>query len=396
MRVWLSSTPSVKSESGYTTNVQLRILTLLCLLILSISSASMAQIVIPTFGTRGDVSDTLLNNFMSAFREEVSNSSGLSVSEGDLITAGIASSLEAQFTFIIAELEDARYAVSGEIRQVNAQTEPVLSTSQDSFIVNILIVDAETERSSDLINQPLDPRNISEAVTELTQAFSMFLEPLSVLQEGSAGLFISSQPDEAQVFINGVSVGETSSLDVLMLAPGRYDIEVRKEGYLPENRRVALVADRMEFVNLSLTAVAGGSIQISSEPKSTVYLDDEALGMTPLIVQSRPGVQVVRLERPGFQPEVLNVTVRNYRVSRIQANLEPAQNPLVFWEEADGYRVYIDDKLQTDGYAKDITPGLHTVRIEKDLTRQEFPVLLLSSGAFKLDVNEKKLIPYQP
>lgn len=349
-------------------------------------SAASAQISVPTFGTRGGVPAEAVDAFMAAFRAEVGKQTGLEVRSGDLITPGIASSLEPEFTVLIAELDAARYAISGEIAAVlNANGEP--------YAVNLIAVDAERGRATDLITHPWDPRAPAQTVAELAAAVARFTSALVELPRGDAGLFVSSEPREAQVFVDGVSIGHTSRLDVAMLAPGRYRLELRKDGFLPDARMIELRSGDTSFVHVVLTAISGGSIQVAANPSANVLLDGVPSGRTPVTLPALPGTHRVTLSRPGFLEESYEVLVRNYRVSRLDVSLAPATEPLVFWPEERQVLVFIDGRLQPGSFAEGIKPGLRTFEFTRGTETRSFLRAVPDRGVFQLDLDSGELVP---
>lgn len=349
-------------------------------------SVAQAQVVVPDFATRGAVPPVVVSRFMEAFRESLESVTGLPTSLGELITTGIAGSLEPDFTFIIAELGGGRYGVSGEISRVE--------TGGERYAVTILIGDAVARRTSDLLSQPLTPITATATAARLAEAVAGFLAPEERLTTGSAALFVSSSPAGAQAFVDGVGVGETGALTTLALEPGRYEVEVRKEGFLPYTETVDLQAGRSVFVHAFLTRIAGGSIQAMSIPEAEVFLEGEPVGTTPVVFDARPGLREVRFERPGFEPQTLSVLVRNFRVSRVPVELRPVTEPLIFWEGRE-YLVFIDDLLRVSPFVADLRPGPHSVELRRGRERLRFTVDLPASGAYQLDFGERALLPLE-
>ncbi len=361
----------------------LRVLVLAALLALLSSAA--AQISVPTFGTRGGVPADVVDGFMPALRQAIAQATGLSVSTGELITPGIAGSLEPEFAMLIAELDNARYAVSGEIARSQVQ-------GGEPYTVNLIVVDAQRKRNTDLISRPLQPGAVDGTAKALAAAVAGFTGAAVSLPTGSAGLFISSEPGDAEVFVDGVAVGRTSNLDVLMLEPGRHDLEVRKEGFLPETRSVEIRADDTSFVHVILTAISGGSIQLSANPEARVFLDGAREGTTPLTLPALPGNHTVRLERSGFGPESFAVLVRNYRVTRVAVTLKPVSDPLVFWPEDRAQVVSVDGVVQNGGFAVGLQPGLHTFELRGPDGSTKVLRAVPEHGVFRLDLKSGELI----
>ncbi len=344
-----------------------------------------AQVSVPTFGTRGDVPDSLVSTFMAAFRSAVGAATGLDVRNGELITPGIAGSLEPGFAMLIAELDQARYAVSGELARSTA-------AAGDAYAVNMIVVDSERDRATDLISLPLDPDDLRTAISQLAATVATFTSARVDLQRGDAGLFVSSEPKDAQVFLDGVALGRTSHLDVAMVVPGRYQLEVRKEGFLPDVRMVELRSADTAFVHVVLTAISGGSIQVIANPRAHVFLDGVEVGRSPLTVAALPGTHRLTLTREGFADEQIDVLVRNYRVTRVDRELTPAVDPLVFWEERREVLVYIDGALQPGAYAQGVRPGLRTFELREARESRTYLRAVPEHGVYRLDLVTGELV----
>jgi hypothetical protein len=339
-------------------------------------------VVVPTFGVRGEVSEQVLQDFMRVFREAVTERTGLSVNAGELITPGLAGSLEPDLAYFMAELEGARFAVSGELR-----------AAADTYAVSMLVTDNQTKRSSDVFDEAFSPDTAAQVAVALAAEVERFVKPVQGLVEGSASLFISSQPNEAEVFINNNKVGESGTLDVLSLEPGTYQIDVRKEGYLPETTHVELKEGVTEFVNVTLTQVAGGSLQVISTPSSEILIDDLSVGASPLTVPALPGTRTVILQRPGFKSVTRQVQVREYRVTRIKETLEPAFERMVFWQLSGAGLLTIDGILQSAGYAE-LTPGEHVFTVRQGGQEKETTITIPEQGVFEFDTETLRLEPY--
>lgn len=357
--------------------------------VLALAAAASAQVSIPTFGTREGVSDTLRDDFMSALRAAVAERSGLKVTPGDLITPGIAGSLEPEFTALIAELDNARYALSGELR-------PDPSVGRGGFVANVIVVDAVDDRATDLLSLPFARDTLRSVADDLALLVADFVAQAVTLASGNAGLWVTSEPMDARVYLDGVLVGETGDLEPLMLVPGRYLLEVRKEGFLPETRTVELRQDDTSFVRVILTAIAGGSIQVTSRPAATVLLDGVRLGTTPLTISALPGSHTLRLERPGFTPRVFTVPVRNYRVTRVTETLRPSREPLLFWDLQRTTLVSIDGVLQPGSYSTALPSGLATITLRGPRGAREVRRVMPANGAWELDLDTGDLLPLDP
>lgn len=365
----------------------------IALLLFLSASAAVAQIAIPTLGSRGELpagQDESFTRLIDSFTEELRaavSAEGLSVSRAELITPGIAGSLDAEYAKLIAEIDGVRYAVSGEIAVVTD------ARAQGPFVVNLIVVDAEQDRATDLISRPLNEEDVRVTAVNLAREIVRFTEQALSLPSGDAGLFITTQPGEADVYLDGVRIGETPALDVVMLAPGRYQLELRKEGFLPEVRTVELRSRSTTFESVALAPINGGSILVESTPSAEVFLGGVSQGTTPLFIPAPPGVPTIRLERDGFLPAIVSVPVRNYRTSRVDLQLDPARDPLLFWDVERQHTVIIDGVLQPGAHARSVEPGLLEVEVRRGRERKSYEVVLPAHGAFELDLETGELTP---
>jgi eukaryotic-like serine/threonine-protein kinase len=124
------------------------------------------------------------------------------------------------------------------------------------------------------------------------------LEPLS------QGLFISSQPAGADVFINGdKQAGQTPV--TLPLAPGKYNLVLRIAGYDAYSSQVEVQGDGQARVEAELRQKNGhvAWAQITSSPGGAeIWIDGVATGQrTPARVEIPSGIHNVVLRLDGYQ-----------------------------------------------------------------------------------------------
>lgn len=359
----------------------------MALLVATLISATFAQVSVPTFGTRGTVADETLSSFMTAFRSAVSAATGLEVTSGERITSGIAGSLDPELAMLIAEVDSARYAISGELARVD-------EAGPATYTVNLVVVDAQVRRATDVITTSLDVADPAAAALDLAATVAQFTTAQLELPAGDAGLFVSSEPGDAQVFVDGVAIGHTGQLDVAMLRAGRYQVEVRKEGFLPEVRMVELRSGDTSFLPVVLTPISGGSVQVTSYPAARVFLDGEPAGVSPATLPALPGIHTITLERDGFEQETHYANVRNYRVTRLETALRPEASLVVFWDEQREVVVYVDGRLQPGGHAPGIEPGLREFQLIRGTEVRRYLRAVPETGAYRLDLRTGELLPF--
>jgi hypothetical protein len=345
------------------------------------------QVAVPDLPARPGVPPEVATQIVATLREALAQA-GLRVSVAAVVTPGIAGSLEVDFTRLIAELEGTRYAVSGEIvARPGAGGEP--------YAVNLLAVDVVQNRTSDLLSRPLALATVPRVAAELAALIHAFVLASPELPTGSASLFVSSEPRDVEVRVDGVPLGVTGGLDIVSLRPGRYELELRKEGYLPEIRVVDLRADDTRFVHVVLTEVTGGSIRVTSVPVGDVTVDGVAVGRTPITVSSLPGFHTVRVERAGFVAYESTEQVRNFRVTRTDVTLEPLFETMLVWDAEVPGLVIVDGVLQRGGYAE-IAAGLVRIELRTATNVRSFLRAIPGPGVHVLHLDTGDVAPLQP
>ena len=361
--------------------------TFVALFLAVVATLAAAQVTVPTLGTRGEVPEALVGTVTDGLRDGL-RSEGLEVRPGELITAGIAGSLDPEFTRLIGDLDGSAYAVSGEVAVAGPDVDR-------PYLLNLVVAEVDGDRASDLISRPFGPGEATEVAASVAREIATFARPATRLPSGDAGLFVTSEPRGARIVVDGVPVGATGDAGPLQLAPGRYRIELRTEGFLPETRSVEVRSGATRFVHVPMTAISGGSIRIQATPDARVALDGVEVGRTPITIPAGVGTHIVTLRRDGFEPERIEAPVRTYRVTRVDARLVPNVDPLLFWQEDRGTLVRIDGRLQPGGHATELRSGLRRIELIRSSGRIEVLRVIPDSGAFELDLNDGSLIPLE-
>ncbi len=157
----------------------------------------------------------------------------------------------------------------------------------------------------------------------------------------TASLLIRSSPSGAVVTVDGTARG-TTPLTLRDVALGTRTIVLSRPGYVSNERRVTLTADRpSRSLEVQLSAISApassrssretrpaspmnGSLNVDSRPTgSSVIINGEAAGTTPLTMASvAPGTITVRIERPGYRPWTQTIALKAGERRRVAASLE--------------------------------------------------------------------------
>ena len=170
--------------------------------------------------------------------------------------------------------------------------------------------------------------------------------PLST-ESGRGRVLVRSTPAGARVSVDGREYGQTPAA-IRGLAFGTHQVRVTRDGYVAEERRVAITAGRpAQSITVPLaptrTASAVGSsdstpapstpatlgrfvgkLAIDSRPPGAkVYVDGKLVGNTPLALgEVRAGEHVVRIEQDGYRRWSSSVRVVAAEQNKVTASLE--------------------------------------------------------------------------
>jgi len=146
------------------------------------------------------------------------------------------------------------------------------------------------------------------------------------LEATAMGLLVTSAPTGADIFINGAKQsGQTPA--ALPLAPGQYNIVLRKEGYEPYAGQVRVQGNAQTHLNAELTAKTEhvAWVTVTSEPRGAeIIVDGTATGQTtPARVRMTAGLHTVTLEHAGYAPLVRRVVVDEGQTVEVAGPMRP-------------------------------------------------------------------------
>ena len=164
-----------------------------------------------------------------------------------------------------------------------------------------------------------------------------YLNPtLTVDQQPTyATVSISSNPPGANVYSNGVYIGQTSAGSPLVFTqvnPGTYSLLITKSGYQDYTGTQTVVAGQNYNVAVTLNPVqnptTGGLSVISAPSQAEVYLDNAYKGLTPITLDTlKPASYTVLVKLSGYQDWQTTQQVTAGQTAQISATLIPATTP---------------------------------------------------------------------
>ena len=186
--------------------------------------------------------------------------------------------------------------------------------------------------------------------------------------KGSADLFISTEPSEAVVYLDGQRKGR-SPITLQLIPAGEHKIVARK-GYMEHKTSVKLLQDDLLKLHLKLKHQTG-SLKVFSKPAgATLYIDGKELGRTPFQAREIPlGKRKIELrltkDRERFRYwQLFEVKPGS---NRLTAQLMQSTGSLKVFSQPDGARLTIDGKSygKTPAEVRGLETGSHKLTLSK-------------------------------
>ncbi len=210
-----------------------------------------------------------------------------------------------------------------------------------------------------------------------------FIEKNTVLDELKGLLLLKTDPEGADIQIDGVSVGQTPRLVTNLSVRDVHTVRLRKAGYQEQTLSVRFEG-RKPLVREEKLVLASGTLDIMSEPAGAVVtVNGIERGKSPLKVTGVPkGRAVVKFALDGFAEEVRELAVNAGDVQTLPVVLKPLPGTLRISTVPDGARIYVNDKFEgkTSVSLTDLKPGDYAVRVELDGYGTVARVITLANG----------------
>jgi hypothetical protein len=220
-------------------------------------------------------------------------------------------------------------------RELDTRQLATFSTERD-FQATSRIGEDGFARALSIVVQPLP----QDAWVTSTALYHVGTQP----QQGAYGtLSVTSDPARAEVFVDGQFAGFTPLR--YGLRPGRYEVEVRRDGYTTDRQTVQVRPDRTLDVRASLSPIRrDGTVAFTSEPSGAdVYIDGRFVATTPSARLSlEPGQYTARFEMDGRRSTSVNFTVERDRHRDVRATLPAVAGRLDLTANVGNARVFVN------------------------------------------------------
>ena len=193
---------------------------------------------------------------------------------------------------------------------------------------------------------------------------------INSVSTATGDLYVSSTPDNAEIYVDGIYCGHTNGIVPDILAESGYNqhtVEVRKEGYTTVSRTVYVNAGQQPTsVHFDLTAHVGAIAVTSSPPGAAVYLDSAYQGTTSaasgqLTLPGLPvGAHRLDVLKEGYAPFTATVMVVKDQTVPVTATLTNEDL------DGDGLPDYYEENGYRDGFGRWHAPDPYLIDTDGD------------------------------
>ncbi len=152
---------------------------------------------------------------------------------------------------------------------------------------------------------------------------------------GTGQLRITSNPEGAEVFLNGRSVGQTPA-NISSLESGEYDVRIIHEGFRSQERTIQFATNQSRDLNFGALVPLHGTVTIETTPSgASVQLGSES-GISPATFSQIPvGTHTVTVALHDHEKQIESITVedganlhKTWTLSRLeQTDAPPTADP---------------------------------------------------------------------
>ena len=148
---------------------------------------------------------------------------------------------------------------------------------------------------------------------------------------GTGTLLVTSSPQGAVIYIDGIASGQTNT-SVTNIAAGTHNVTVTKPGYQTATELVSVQAGESKSVSFTFQPGDGegtgtGTLLVTSSPRGAViYIDGIASGQTNAYVRNvAAGTRNVTVTKPGYQTATELVSVQAGGRTTVSFTLQPGE-----------------------------------------------------------------------
>ena len=242
-----------------------------------------------------------------------------------------------------------------------------IPTKEDSLTTP---VDTAPEQSQE---PALTPASSSQGTRTTTQPPARSYPPTHISTPTTGSIRVISVPNDSEVFLNGTWIGNTP-LFLDNIPAGSFEMEIRKPNHEPQTFRQTVSPLEITYIDSELKPIQG-FLQLTIEPPSDVYLNNQRLTQRPTAVFEREVIATTHelsVTHPNYGEwkRSINISASDTTKYTIDFSKEIKVAVTAFDESNKGLHaeILLDNK-QTGKYTPaqlSIPPGSHVISVKLD------------------------------
>ena len=178
---------------------------------------------------------------------------------------------------------------------------------------------------------------------------------------------VSSKPKGASIIIDGQDTNKTTPATIKKIAVGQHKIEVKKHGYILEEKEITIKNKKTARAKFDLN-LWKGTLKFESNPKGVkAYINNKSACTTPCIINDLShGQHSIKLELDGYYSQEFEFMMTQGEDNVINKKLDVSRGLVIFRSRPDEAKLHINDKFV--GYTpmnKVMDFGEYTIKFSK-------------------------------
>jgi len=210
--------------------------------------------------------------------------------------------------------------------------------------------------------------------------------------QGFGSLYITSEPSDANIWIDGIQISGTTPTMIDKQNVGEHEILVQKGNY-SARQSTTITKDEIKKLNLVLQ-LSTGKLKVISDPfEAKVFVYGIEKGLTPIVISDLPaGYYDISVRLNGYSDSKQSVQIKNNVVEELNIKLKKLATVLIK-SDPSGAEIIVDGKEKgKTPKSIQISDGEHTIILQKEWYYNSGIMINLDPGE-KL-TSELKLDPW--
>ena len=185
---------------------------------------------------------------------------------------------------------------------------------------------------------------------------------------------VKSTPAGAEVYLDGELKGKTP-FTTGGLGEGSYAVELQLKDYTDLSKTISVKAGKTTGITEKLTLIPGSLVINSDPPGSTVLLNGEEIGETPLeLNEIVPDKYDILIKKERYQEQILHETIEPGNIKTLNVKLNSSFGNLSITNFTNNATVYLDGTKIFLNYGllpgtrnlNNVSVGRHDINIQKE------------------------------